>query len=153
MLVRHGVAHAKKEATQPRAASRGAAPADDAATGAGASGGVASAVSWLSQLGRLIALCWMELDDDLIKSLVSEMEEDFREAACGPMVGALPDRARHLLVGRAGVAELAAAAAAAAADGVERHAPAMLPLASTTAPGRRRRPRCSGANERVRTGH
>ena len=97
-------------------------------------------VPYLPQLARLIAMCWLDLDEEdpeLLRELVSELDTDFRSYATGPLVAAVPTYAQYLLVGRTGVAELATAAqeavASEAVEAAEEDAPPPMLRHQTTA--------------------
>ena len=97
-------------------------------------------VPYLPQLARLIAMCWLDLDEEdpeLLRELVSELDTDFRSFATGPLVAAVPTYAQYLLVGRTGVAELATAAqeavASEAVEAAEEDAPPPMLRHQTTA--------------------
>eukprot|EP00966_Prymnesium_polylepis_P034806 809155-Prymnesium_polylepis.1 len=59
-----------------------------------------STTVWLAQCCRLAAICWMDLDDELVREFVAELEPAFRLSASAPLISVAPHSARRLLLGR-----------------------------------------------------
>ena len=66
------------------------------------------AIAWLHQLSHLAALCLVHPDDDEIQDLIADSDVEFFEFSCNPLVAVLPPNLQRMLVGRAGVARVAA---------------------------------------------
>ena len=64
-------------------------------------------VFFLAQLSRLAAVCWMDLDDELVREFVTELDPAFRASATAPIVSNLPHPLmQQVLLGRAGLARM-----------------------------------------------
>lgn len=60
-------------------------------------------ITWLHQLSHLAALCLVHPDDDDVRDVIADSDEDFFHFSCGPVVAELPTSLQMFLVGRAGV--------------------------------------------------
>ena len=62
----------------------------------------------VSQLARVAALCCLDLEDALVREIVSSLDADFREAAFNPCARSLHPTLLSVVLGRRGLAQLAA---------------------------------------------
>jgi hypothetical protein len=60
----------------------------------------------VSQLVRVVALCCLDLDGDLVEAVVASLEDDFREVAFQPCAHSLGPALQLLVLGRDGVSKL-----------------------------------------------